>query len=127
MISIPVSYGELIDKITILEIKADRISDPEKHRNVTRELQLLRKHRDDQIPASADLEGLVQELRTVNEALWVVEDDLRALEEAQEFSDRFVQKARSVYQINDRRARIKMDINLLLKSELLEEKSYGPD
>lgn len=127
MISIPVSYGELIDKITILEIKAARISDPEKHRNVTRELQLLQKHRDDQIPASADLDRLVQELRAVNEALWVVEDDLRALEQAQDFSDRFVQEARAVYQTNDRRARIKMDINLLLKSELVEEKSYGPD
>lgn len=120
---VPVSWGELIDKITILEIKAERIADPKKRANVERELAALAAVRD----RSAKPEGLapmVSALRAVNEALWAIEDDIRECEAKGEFGPRFVELARSVYRNNDRRADLKRRINALLGSELVEEKSY---
>jgi tetratricopeptide (TPR) repeat protein len=118
--------GELLDKITILEIKSSRLADAAKLANVRRELAVLSAARDEAVPPSAELERLTAELRGVNEALWDVEDELRRCEREQDFGARFIELARSVYQTNDRRSAIKRGINDLLGSSLKEEKSYGP-
>ncbi len=125
-IQVPIAVGELIDKITILQIKQERIADPAKKRNVARELEALRTVRDAAIPTSAQLTQLTAQLRTVNEKLWEIEDAIRDCERAQEFAERFISLARSVYHTNDRRAALKRQINELLGSELIEEKSYQP-
>ncbi|WP_339950984.1 DUF6165 family protein [uncultured Albimonas sp.] len=121
---VEVSPGELIDKITILEIKAQRLSDPSRRFNVTTELELLVAARDASLPAPAELDELTDALRAVNEDLWSVEDDLRACESRHDFGPGFVALARSVYRLNDRRAALKREINLLLHSRLMEEKSH---
>jgi hypothetical protein len=118
---VPVSWGELIDKITILEIKAARIADADKRANVARELAALTAVRG---PLSDSLADLTHELRQVNEALWTIEDDIRECEMRGDFGPRFIELARSVYKRNDRRAALKRRINELLGSELVEEKSY---
>jgi hypothetical protein len=122
---IEASPGELIDKITILEIKSERIADVVKLRNVRTELAALVVARDRAIVASERLAALTAELRSVNEALWTIEDDIRICERDGEFGPRFVELARSVYQQNDRRAATKRQINELLGSEIIEEKSYA--
>ncbi|MFK7941762.1 MAG: DUF6165 family protein [Paracoccaceae bacterium] len=121
-----IAPGELIDKITILEIKTERISDPVKVANVRIELETLTSSRDTALTASDDLNRLSAALKTVNEALWEIEDDIRDCERAGDFSDKFVQLARSVYITNDKRAALKREINDLLGSKLVEEKSYQP-
>jgi hypothetical protein len=115
----------LIDKITILEIKSARIEDLAKLANVHTELALLAATRDCCLLASDALAGLTTELRTVNEALWEVEDALRLCERDGDFGPRFVELARSVYRHNDRRASLKRRINDLLGSRLVEEKDYA--
>lgn len=125
-IKIDVAPGELIDKITILEIKSARMDDPAKLANVRAELALLAETRDEEVPESAELEMLTERLREANEALWVIEDDIRACEAADDFGATFVELARSVYRTNDERARIKREINELLGSAIVEEKSYKP-
>ena len=117
--------GELIDKITILEIKAERIQDPGKLANVRHELRLLTAARDRSVPPSAELDALTAELRRVNLALWDVEDALRDCERDEQFGAEFIRLARSVYKHNDRRAAYKRKINELLGSAILEEKSYS--
>ncbi len=124
LINIPVSFGELIDKITILEIKADRIAEPAKLANVRRELDLLDATWAAHPASVADIAALRSALRLVNERLWVIEDDIRVKEKRQEFDDVFIRLARSVYFENDERARIKRAINERLGSSLVEEKSY---
>jgi len=116
--------GELIDKITILRIKARRITDPKKLRNVTAELAVLTERQRAFIPSSERLEGLTAELERLNEALWDIEDEIRRCEARQDFGDRFIGLARSVYRTNDRRAAVKRAINDLLGSRLVEEKEY---
>jgi len=124
LIAVPVSFGELIDKITILEIKSARISDKAKLENVRTELDMLEQSWR-QSPASAtDIGDLKGELRAVNERLWVIEDDIRIQEMQQRFDAEFVRLARAVYFENDERARIKRRINERLGSTLVEEKSY---
>ena len=120
---VPVSWGELYDKISILEIKAARIVEPEKLVNVGRELSALQACTATQ-PSCSELERLRRQLRQVNEALWDIEDEIREKEHEQSFDDDFVQLARSVYLRNDERAKIKRQINDLLHSGLIEEKSY---
>lgn len=120
-----VSPGELIDKITILQIKLARIADVEKLRHVRRELEDLLAVRDQGLQPSEELDQWTAELRTVNEALWEVEDDLRACERVREFGGRFIELARQVYHHNDRRAAIKRRINLHFESPLVEEKAYA--
>lgn len=121
----PVSWGELIDKITILEIKSARIADPAKRANVTRELTALTKVRDAALPKPpTGLAEIAHELKAVNEKLWVIEDDIRECEKRRDFSAPFVALARSVYITNDKRAALKRQINDLLGSDLMEEKSY---
>jgi hypothetical protein len=121
---IETSPGELIDKITILEIKAERIGDPDKLRNVLNELEALRGVRDREIVPSDALSKLTVELRTVNERIWKVEDELRNCERVGDFGPAFVELARSVYKNNDHRAALKRTINELLRSRIVEEKSY---
>jgi hypothetical protein len=124
LISAPVSYGELIDKITILEIKSERMADAAKLANVRDELQLL-----DALwmgdPASrTDVSAERAELKRINAALWEIEDEIRVKERDQAFDARFIELARAVYHTNDKRAAVKRAINLKLGSRLVEEKSY---
>lgn len=121
----PIAPGELIDKITILEIKAERIADPSRRANVTHELDLLRAVRDRSLPDAPSIDDLKGELKAVNEALWEIEDDIRDCERVSDFGPRFVSLARSVYRTNDRRAALKRAINERLGSEIMEEKSYS--
>jgi hypothetical protein len=125
-IKIEVSPGELIDRLTILEIKLDRVHDAQKRRNVETEHAVVRAAYEAHVPASERLRSLADELREVNLRLWAIEDDIRACERRQEFGPAFVALARSVYSSNDRRSKLKRDINALLGSKLREEKSYGP-
>ncbi len=123
-ISVPVSPGELVDKITILEIKAERITDEEKLRNVRTELDLLARA---WAAVSADTEAippLKETLKGINQALWDIEDQIRVKESRQEFDQEFIDLARSVYVQNDQRAAAKKQINVLLGSGIQEEKSY---
>lgn len=121
---IEVGAGELIDKITILNIKTKRMGDPVKLRNVQHELDVLEAARQRALPASDELVRLEGALTEVNEALWVIEDDIRACEAERDFGARFIELARSVYIQNDKRATLKKDINLLCGSSIVEEKSY---
>ncbi len=123
-IAVPVSFGELLDKIAILEIKADRIGDPRKLHNVLHELTALSATWTAHPASSHDISLLRSELKSVNERLWVIEDDIRLKEKAQAFDLEFVELARSVYFQNDDRARIKREINVALGSAYVEEKSY---
>ena len=124
-VSVEVSPGELIDKITILEIKLERIDDAGKLGNVRAEWETLTAARDAAIETSEELERLSAELKQVNERLWEIEDDIRDCERDKDFGDKFVELARGVYRNNDKRSRLKGDINKLLGSRLIEEKSYA--
>ena len=126
-IEAPISLGELVDKITILEIKLDQFPDGEKRENVNREWTVLTEKLaqildDDSAATLALFKG---ELEVINKRLWRIEDDLRDLERSQIFDDRFIQLARQVYLTNDERARIKREINETFGSDLIEEKSYS--
>jgi hypothetical protein len=122
---IPVSIGELIDKITILEIKAERITDVAKLVNIRCELGLLRAVWDRRRAGDAAIDAFTESLKKTNEILWIVEDDLRDCEMRQDFGPRFVELARAVYRNNDKRAALKRQINALSRSAIIEEKSYG--
>ena len=124
LIETPVSFGELIDKITILEIKSRRIEDPAKLANVRNELELLNATWGNAPASQTDISTERARLLAVNERLWDIEDEIRVKESAQEFDAAFIKLARSVYFENDERAAIKREINLKLGSELVEEKSY---
>lgn len=119
----PISVGELIDKITILSIKASHLTDPEKLTNVTTELIQLRAVAD-QLDAPAELSVLYKQLLMVNLELWDIENKKRKHEKEQKFDDDFIQLSRKVYLKNDYRAEIKKKINLLVGSDIVEEKSY---
>ena len=123
-ILVEIAPGELIDKITILEIKAERIDDSEKRANVLVELATLNEARAAAIATDDEVARLTAELKTVNEALWEIEDDIRDCDRDGDFGPRFVELARAVYRTNDRRAGLKKAINLHLGSRLVEEKSY---
>jgi hypothetical protein len=125
-ILVEIAPGELIDKITILEIKAEQIRDPAKLANVRTELEILVASRDKTLPRSPQLEDLTRQLKEVNQALWDIEDDIRRCEKAKDFGSRFIELARSVYFQNDRRAAVKRQINELLGSKIVEEKAYQP-
>ena len=125
-VKVDVAPGELIDKITILMIKSERMDDPDKLANVRLELEILTAIRASSVPGSQALDDLTTKLKQVNEALWKIEDEIRECEAEGDFGDTFVYLARSVYRTNDERAHLKRDINVLLGSEILEEKSYKP-
>lgn len=120
-----VAPGDLIDRITILRIKSERLTDPEKLRHVHTELAELEAARDRAIPPCPELARLTAEVRTVNEVIWQVEDEIRRCEAAGDFGPRFIELARSVYQTNDQRAAWKRRINMLLGSTIVEEKSHA--
>ncbi|MGD0562152.1 MAG: DUF6165 family protein [Roseiarcus sp.] len=121
---LPVSWGEVIDKITILEIKNTKLSGADALANVRKELSLLSSAADVYLANNARLSDLKHRLRVVNDALWAIEDDIREKEAKQEFDNQFIALARSVYTRNDERAAIKREINDLLRSDIVEEKSY---
>ena len=124
-IAAELSPGELIDRITILEIKSQRITAPGPLENIGRELSAMCRARDGAVPASADLDELTAGLAAVNRTLWDIEDDIRACEREQDFGPRFVALARGVYRHNDRRAALKRDIDDLLGAAFTDEKSYA--
>lgn len=123
-ILVPVSFGELLDKIAILQIKSERMTDAAKLANVRNELSALDATWAAHPAATQDIAELRRQLKAVNERLWVIEDDIRLKEQAQAFDAEFIRLARSVYVENDERARIKKQINLALGSTYVEEKSY---
>ena len=123
-ILIPISPGELLDKITILQIKAERIADPAKVANVRTELGMLEQVWRDSVDSDAVIEDLTAELKSINETLWDIEDDIRDEERNKRFGDRFIELARAVYVTNDERAAAKKKVNLHLNSTIVEEKSY---
>jgi hypothetical protein len=124
-IKVPISPGELVDKITILEIKSARMTDPAKLANVRVELALLQDTWRTSAHASRDIASQWSALRTINEKLWDVEDLIRDKERARTFDQEFIDLARAVYVTNDERAAVKRDINTRLGSKIVEEKSYA--
>ena len=124
LIQTPVSYGELIDKITILEIKSRRISDDAKLANVRNELDMLNATWANDAASHTDITDERARLLAVNQTLWDIEDAIRMKERAQAFDQEFIELARAVYFRNDERAAFKREINFKLGSELVEEKSY---
>jgi hypothetical protein len=125
-VTVEIAPGELIDKITILEIKRARLGDPAKLANVQKELSIHEAARDRALPTSDALADLTFELKAANEMLWDIEDRIRGCEAEGAFGSEFVALAREVYRTNDRRAAIKRRINELLGSAIVEEKSYTP-
>ena len=124
-VTVDIAPGELVDKITILEIKLERITGEAKLQNIRTEWAVLTKARDADLPRSTELDDLTAELKEINEKLWVIEDDIRDCERQRDFSNEFIRLARAVYLNNDERARLKRRINELLGSPLIEEKSYA--
>jgi uncharacterized protein YukE len=123
-IRVPVSPGEVLDKITILEIKSERMDDAVKLANVRRELELLNDTWSRAVAADETVTRIHQELKAINGELWDIEDDIRDKERAKEFDERFIELARAVYVTNDKRAAAKKELNLHLGSQIVEEKSY---
>jgi len=123
-IAVQISAGELIDKITILELKAAHFIDPGKLRHVLRELEMLQTVRDQTIPSSPELSELGRQLKAVNSELWQIEDAIRLCEQKHDFGPQFTALARSVYRCNDRRCQLKRCIDELVGSSVVEEKSY---
>lgn len=123
---VPTSVGEVADKITILQIKSERITDPQKLINIHTELSALETTFAQHFPAlTEEVKTLLQNLKSINEALWVIEDDIRDQERDQNFGETFIALARAVYVTNDKRAHVKKAINLALGSKYVEEKSYA--
>ncbi len=121
----PVSPGELLDKLTILDIKSERIEDADKLANIALEKRLLEKVWRESGLETEEIVRLRAQLKTINEQLWEIEDDIRDEERARRFEDRFIELARAVYVTNDQRSSIKKAINLALGSNIVEEKSYS--
>jgi hypothetical protein len=119
-----VSWGELLDKITILQIKSERITDAAARSNVARELTQLKAIAGNTLTGDPSVDAAIRDLKSVNETLWEIEDRIRIKEREQSFDDAFIALARNVYKANDRRAAIKRRINLHLGSQLIEEKQY---
>ncbi len=120
----PIAIGELIDKLSILEIKAERIVNQDKLRNVQAELKILNELKSAAGLNTPDMKPFAEELKLINAELWDIEDEIRELETRHDFGQRFIALARSIYLTNDRRARVKREINLTYGSDIIEEKSY---
>lgn len=123
-ITVEVAPGELIDKITILLIKSERITDQGKLDNVRTELATLQAAWEQATTKTPELDKLTSDLKQINEVIWDIEDDIRECERNKDFGDRFIELARGVYHSNDQRAALKRQVNELLGSRLIEEKSY---
>jgi hypothetical protein len=126
VITIQASLGEVLDKITILALKQEKLEKPEALANVSRELEVLRSAISYSQMADSISNPMYNALAAVNRQLWLVEDELREMESSQIFDSKFVERARSVYRLNDRRAALKRELNILYGSTLIEEKSYKP-
>ncbi len=124
-VKVDISAGELIDKLTILQIKAERIGDPSKLNNVQIALRHFSEIRDNALSPSDKLTRLEKRLKALNEKLWDIEDEIRNCEAAKDFGPRFIELARSIYQTNDKRANVKKQIDELFGSTLTDEKSYA--
>ena len=125
-VRVEISIGEFFDKLTVLEIKRSRIEDPAKLENVDRELKGLNRLLEELPFSRKDVSDEVDELKAINEKLWVIENELRDKEAQKTFDDAFIQLSRSVYQNNDRRFEVKKAISKKLGSDFIEEKSYNP-
>jgi hypothetical protein len=123
---VQISWGELVDKITILEMKVERLNSKEAIENVCHELAALNIIANEALSQQPDLVSLKQQLKSINEVLWDIEDKIRAKEAAKSFNQEFIELARSVYMANDKRGDLKRQINALLNSQLVEEKQYTP-
>ena len=123
-INIEISIGEFFDKLTILEIKQERIKDQAKLVNINKEFDALNALLDELPISRADIENEVNELKAINEKLWVIEDDIRDKESKKSFDQEFIELARAVYFTNDKRSDVKRAINIILGSDFIEEKSY---
>lgn len=123
-VNVEISIGEFFDKLTILEIKKEHIANQAKLVNINKELNALNALLDSLPFGRADVEKEVGELKSINEKLWVIEDEIRDKEAAKTFDQEFIELARSVYFTNDRRSEVKRDINIRLGSDFIEEKSY---
>ena len=120
----PVSLGEIIDKITILEIKKEKINDIQKLKDIEKELSSLTTTSEDQIPDKSKIEGLIQSLKKINLKLWDIEENKRKAEKNKKFDEAFIKLSRDVYKSNDERAKIKLKINEILGSNIKEVKSH---
>ena len=123
-VSVPISLGELLDKISILEIKNKKILDKSKILNIKKELNGLKKVIDELHINLSETNGLYDKLYNINLILWEIEDSIRVLEKNEDFGEKFIELARAVYKTNDQRFEVKNDINKLFNSEYVEEKSY---
>ncbi len=124
-LKVDISFGELLDKITILQIKSERITDAAKLQNIHHEMELLQSIWEKSDEVNIDIKFEIYELKSINEKLWDIEDDIRDKELKKEFDKDFIELARAVYVTNDKRAEFKRKINIKLNSELVEEKSYA--
>ena len=124
-VAVEISFGDLIDKITILEIKAGVVRDAVSRRNILYELAMLRRSREQALPGSSRLDLLQEELRAINRRLWTIEGRLRAKEREQQFDQEFIDLARGVYLNNDQRSQIKRTINQEFQSTVVEEKIFS--
>ena len=119
-----ISAGELLDKITILEIKKEKIKDIQKLKDIEKELSSLTTTSEDQIPDKSKIEGLIQSLKKINLKLWDIEENKRKAEKNKKFDEAFIKLSRDVYKSNDERAKIKLKINEILGSNIKEVKSH---
>jgi len=123
-IIVEVSIGELLDKISILEIKQEKIKDPEKLRFISNEHSILKKQLDDNVKSDDKIKDLFQSLKDINAKLWVIEDDKRQCEKVKDFGEKFIRLSRDVHFLNDDRAKIKLEINNYTGSAIKEIKEY---
>ena len=123
-IIVEVSIGELLDKISILEIKQEKIKDPEKLRFISNEHSILKKQLDDNVKSDDKIKDLFQSLKDINAKLWVIEDDKRQCEKVKDFGEKFIKLSRDVHFLNDDRAKIKLEINNYSGSAIKEIKEY---
>ena len=123
-IIVEVSIGELLDKISILEIKQEKIKDPEKLKFISDEHSILKDQLDQNVKSNNDIEILFQSLKEINAKLWVIEDDKRQCEKEKDFTEKFIKLSRDVHFLNDDRAKIKLKINNLTGSKIKEIKEY---
>ena len=123
-IIVEVSIGELLDKISILEIKQEKINDPEKLRFISNEHSILKKQLDDNVKSDDKIKDLFQSLKDINAKLWVIEDDKRQCEKVKDFGEKFIKLSRDVHFLNDDRAKIKLEINNYTGSAIKEIKEY---
>ena len=123
-IIVEVSIGELLDKISILEIKQEKIKDPEKLRFISNEHSILKKQLDDNVKSDDKINDLFQSLKDINARLWIIEDDKRQCEKVKDFGEKFIKLSRDVHFLNDDRAKIKLEINNYTGSAIKEIKEY---